>query len=122
MKKIFLLATLLFGACSSNEDRFRPDKAIEDPLYNRAAQIVSDICAKVYDRGLWIQRTRAEARREIRQRGRYGPQRPNHLPDRIKDGLGKETMKGKGPVIRIYCEGEQVPDVVWSDLVRDWQD
>jgi hypothetical protein len=126
MKKFIASASLIVAACgsSNSNDDVGFDKAIEGRLYDRAAEIVSDICADVYDRGLWVQRTRAEVRREIRQRGRYGPGKPDHLPDSVKEGLGEKTFAGRGPVMRIYCEGEEddIPDEVWKDLVRTWQD
>jgi hypothetical protein len=122
-----ILITLLLSACSNGSVREGVhdfSKSIERRNYDRAAQIVSDICAGVYNRGLWIQRTRIEARREIRQsvKGRYGPLPPKDLPPALAEKIGDNTLNGTGPIVRIYCEGDEVPLHVWEELARGWRD
>jgi len=95
-------------------------KDLERGAYDNIAEILSEYCDKVYDKSLWIQRTRIEARREIRQSsvGHRGPS----PPAKLIPGLDKKTLNGKGPVLRIWCQGEEVPDFIWEEMVRDWRD
>jgi hypothetical protein len=54
-------------------------KALEHGAYDSLASIFSDYSNALFDKGLWIQRTRREERREIRHSpiGRYGPSPPS---------------------------------------------
>lgn len=122
MIRRLILASVLLSGCSTNGGDVGHDliKAIERGAYDQAAEILSNYCQGVYDKGLWVQRTRIEVRREIRQsdKGRYGPAGPSEpVP-----GLDEKTAQGTGPVIQIWCEGETVPDDIWVGLVRDWKD
>ena len=118
-----IIASLLVAGCAAadvGEDAHDLIKAIERGAYDTAAEILSGYCEGVHDKGLWVQRTRIEARREIRQsnKGRFGPLPPSTtIP-----GLDQKTAEGTGPVLRIWCQGEEVPDVIWEGLVRDWRD
>lgn len=99
---------------------------IEDRKYDAAAEKVSAYCAKAAGGDLWLQRTRIEARREIRQRGSNGPVGPLV----VIDGLDLKTAHGSGPVLVVWCEGERtgdgfpypVPPAVWQGMVRQWSD
>lgn len=100
---------------------------IEYQSWDAAAEKVSAFCAaQVGDDPLWWQRTRIEARREIRQRGTNGPAGPAYAPG----GLDDKTTHGEGPVLMIWCAGETdgqgrpyaVPQSVWKGMVRDWRD
>ena len=88
-------------------------KAVESKSYDVLARSFSEYC----ERADILPRTRIEARREIRQRGASGPHGPV-----IPEELDPKTAYGQGPVVRIWCEGEAVPDEVWPGLVRDWRD
>jgi hypothetical protein len=99
---------------------------IEDQRWDELATKVSDYCTRADRDNLWVQRTRIESRREIRQRGRGGPVGPDVPPE----GLDEKTAYGAGPVLMVWCHGETngqgeaypVPDPVWDGMVRDWQD
>ena len=64
--------------------------------------------------------------REIRQRGSDGPPPPDPVPE----GLDEQTAQGASPVLMIWCRGETngqgvpfpVPDAVWRNMIRDWED
>ena len=114
--------SLLLTGCAANVKETAHDlsKELERGAYDSVAEMLSDYCDTVYDKGLWIQRTRIEARREIRQseKGRRGPKPPDHpIP-----GLDEKTSSGTGPILRIWCQGEEVPDIIWQEMVRDWRD
>ena len=116
-----LVPLLLLAGCASDvlDD-------IEDQAYDKAAQKLSAYCARNAAQGLFRQRTRIEVRREIRQRGTDGPPPPDPVPA----GLDEQTAQGAGPVLMIWCQGETngqgvpfpVPDAVWRDMIRDWED
>jgi hypothetical protein len=99
---------------------------IEDRSWDAAAAKVSDFCARQFGDELWWQRTRIEARREIRQRGTHGPAGPAYVPGLLDD----KTAHGKGPVLMIWCADERtgdgaaypVPQAVWKGMVRTWRD
>ncbi len=86
-------------------------KQLEGKAYDGAARAVSEYCEALAGNALADQE-RLEARREIRQRGTGGPADLSHPI------LDDQTAKGDGPVVRIYCEGENVPASVTEDLVR----
>ena len=113
---------LLVVGCSANVQQSTHEftKALERGAYDSVAEALSGYCSSVYDKGLWIQRTRIEARREIRQstKGSRGPS----PPDESIEGLDAKTAEGNGPVIRIWCQGEEVPEFIWTEMVRDWRD
>lgn len=121
-----LSALILIGSCTGNpaETAKVASKAVEAELYDRAAEVATDICRHVHDRGLWIRRTRIEARREIRQSqlGQFGPKPPRNLPKDLAEQIGEKTLLGTGPIVRIYCENDIVPLVIWQDLARGWRD
>lgn len=119
---LLILVGSAITACQSAQNESDRDlgKALEHGAFDSLASIFSDYCNSVFDKGLWIQRTRIEVRREIRQSpvGRYGPSPPS----KAIAGLDPNTANGKGPVVRIWCQGEAVPDVIWEQMVRDWRD
>jgi hypothetical protein len=116
-----LAALWLLAGCASD---FLDD--IEDKAFDSAAAKLSAYCARSAASDLFWQRTRIEVRREIRQRGTDGPPPPDPIPA----GLDEQTANGAGPVLMIWCEGETngqavpfaVPDAVWRNMIRDWQD
>lgn len=85
-------------------------KNVESGAYDKAAAAVSNYCERT-DSDV-INETRIEARREIRQRGTEGP------APIFYEGLDDQTAGGKGPVVRIWCHGENVPVEVWKDLIK----
>jgi hypothetical protein len=93
---------------------------------SKAAQKLSAYCDRNADQGLSQQRSRIEVRREIRQRGTDRPPPPDPIPA----GLDEQTANGAGPVLMIWCRGETngqgvpflVPDAVWRNMIRDWED
>lgn len=113
---------VFFSSCTSNVQKSAHDfsKELEGGAYDNVAEVLSEYCDKVYDKSLWIQRTRIEARREIRQskKGRRGPS----PPAKPVHGLDEKTSNGNGPVLRIWCQGEEVPDFIWEEMVRNWRD
>jgi len=113
---------VFLSSCSTNVQKSAHDfsKELERGAYDNVAEVLSEYCDNVYDKSLWIQRTRIEARREIRQsdKGYRGP-RP---PAKSIPGLDEKTSNGNGPVLRIWCQGEEVPEFIWEEMVRDWRD
>ena len=115
-----LVALLLLPGCTTLLDD------IENQAFDAAAEKLSAFCARNADGSLFRQRTRIEVRREIRQRGTDGPSGPDPIPE----GLDDRTANGAGPVLMIWCEGEtngqnvpfEVPDAVWRNMIRDWED
>lgn len=87
----------------------------EDDMWDVIATIESQWCK---DSIQWVERTRVEYRREVRQRGEGGPAGPVEPVE----GLDDKTAYGPGPVMVFYCEGDTVPREVWEGLVRDWED
>lgn len=112
---VVMLTALVLTGCGTTHEFF---KDIEGKAYDNAAAAVSKYCEDADQRPLIIQRTRIEARREIRQRGTNGP----FAPETNITGLDEQTALGDGPVVIVYCVGDTVPAAVWEDLVRDWQD
>ena len=110
-------------------------KALEHEVWDDLAQIYSAYCADVYDKGTWVDRTRIEFAREIRQSryGEFGPTHPGrHVssilrPEVQEDGStdsipDQKTRTARGPVVMVYCLGDDVPDEVWQNLERPWRD
>jgi hypothetical protein len=115
------VALLLLAGCASD---FLED--LEDQAFDSAAAKLSAYCDRNAGQGLTRQRSRIEVRREIRQRGTDGPPPPDPVPE----GLDEQTAQGAGPVLMIWCRGETngqgvpfpVPDAVWRNMIRDWED
>ena len=110
MKMLLVVALMAVGLSGCGARDFL--KQIESGAYDAAARGVSEYCERA-DRGV-VAGERVEARREIRQRGKDGPAGPNY----VVRGLDAKTAHGSGPVVRIWCVGEEVPEAVWQDLVR----
>ena len=116
-----LVVLWLLAGCASD---FLKD--LEDQAFDEAAEKLSAYCDRVGGKSLFVQRTRIEVRREIRQRGTDGPPPPDPIPS----GLDERTANGEGPVLMIWCRGEtngqnepfSVPPEVWRNMIRDWQD
>ncbi len=111
MKKIIIVTAILLTGCSGKTHDFL--KAIEGKAYDQAAKMASKYCERTDNRIL--RQERLEARREIRQRGFAGPEGPLVKPPKLDD----KTAYGDGPVVRIWCEDEDVPSQVWDDFVRE---
>lgn len=100
-------------------------KDLEQGAFDKAARAVSEYCEGAQTGGLFAQRTRIEARREIRQRGTNGPPTPTGI-----EGLDDQTAEGDGPVVIVWCKNETdgwsqpvaVPVDAWRMLIRDWRD
>lgn len=92
-------------------------KDYEDKAYDSIAAAASRYCSPQATEGMVAYIAEHEAlefRRKIRQRGENGPTGPVvdvHL-------LDEKTSNGAGPVMRIYCSDDVVPDEVWKDFVR----
>lgn len=106
--RFFFLALFALGGC--NGGGFLKD--IESRAYDSAALAASEYC----ERGTnpILANERLEARREVRQRGTHGPLPPAEGVS----GLDAHTAAGDGPVVRIWCQDERVPQEVWKDLVK----
>ena len=92
-------------------------KDVEGKAYDSLAAAFSKLCEGKARDGLIgdVARQEAlEARREIRQRGIGGP----HGPADIITRLDNKTAYGNGPVVRVWCGGEKVPEQVWQDFIR----
>ena len=115
MKTATLILTAFFLAgCAGTHDLI---KDAEGKAYDRLAGAFSKYCEGKTEEGVLgaLARQEAlEARREIRQRGIGGPHGPM---DKVPD-LDDKTAYGTGPVIRVYCGGEKVPEAVWQDFIR----
>jgi len=110
---ILVLSFVLMG-CGTTNDFL---KNVEGKAYDRTAHTITKYCELKNKDGLAGTIARQEAlelRREIRQRGEQGPQGPTEKPEYLDD----KTAYGPGPVVRIWCEGEPVPENVWWDFVR----
>ena len=97
---IAIITAILIAGCTSTAKDFL--KALESRAYDTAAKGVTEYCQRIslssrtssQARAL-VDRERVEARREIRQRGRHGPN--------ADDG-------NQGPVVVIWCEGDELPE------------
>ena len=97
--------------CSALHDM---SKGVEGRVYDEVAEATTSYCKWAAGKAFFDQE-RLEARREIRQRGSDGPQPPAApIP-----GLDAQTAQGQGPVVRVYCSSDPVPDAVWLDLVKE---
>ncbi len=118
---LVLLAMLPLVGCGTLGGGRDVLKEIESGAYDSAAEMVSGYCERMGEAGKFVQRTRIEARREIRQRGTHGPPQPAEgIP-----GLDDKTAAGPGPLLLVYCAGDPdaLPAVVWRErYVRDWRD
>lgn len=111
MKKALLLAPLLVG-CGTTHDFV---KDVEGKVYDSLAKAFSEYCEKQEgDLAVLFNQEALELRREIRQRGTHGPVVDEDVPF-----LDERTVHSVGPVLRVYCSDDVVPDEVWLDLVRE---
>ena len=110
MKTKIIIASLLLVGCTPKTHDFL--KAIEGRAYDEASRMVSEYCDKTDN--FLLKRERLEARREIRQRGYSGPAGPQVKPNDLDD----KTAFGNGPVVRIWCDREEVPQEVWNNFIR----
>ncbi len=111
---ITLISTAFLAGCASTHELV---KDFEGKAYDRLAQAFSEYCeAKTGEGtiGMIARQEALEGRREVRQRGTGGPQGPTEKPEYLDD----KTAYGAGPVVRIWCDGGQVPPEVWEDFVR----
>jgi hypothetical protein len=103
------------------------DKGYERAAYNELARIYSQYCATMALKGPYVDRFRAEGAREIRQQGRYGPAPPSSAYSgwlsAEGDYLALDTKArlASGPIVMIYCRGDDVPEDVWRYLDRWWK-
>lgn len=114
---LILLVPLLTGCFASTEKVHDFVKDVEGKAYDRVAGAITKYCKGKTKDGTFGRIAKQEAlelRREIRQRGNAGPQGPTEKPEYLDD----KTAYGLGPVVRIWCEGEPVPENVWWDYVR----
>jgi hypothetical protein len=103
-------------------------KALERNSYDEVGEVFSRYCARFGNLGPFGDHTRIEISREIRQNGSHGPLPP--LPPAggiaYKPGdvqlLDEATRLGRGPVVVIYCETDEVPEGAWRRLDRYWKD
>ena len=115
MKLIWVTPVLLgvMGCSSLGGGRLDFLEALEEGAYDTAAEQLSSYCKKVTAvDSPTLAEERIEVRREIRQRGDNGPGSVD-VPF-----LDEQTSRGEGPVIRIWCEGETVPEEIWKDYVK----
>lgn len=123
MQKVLLITVVLFipflTGCESLGGGKVHDfvKDVEGKAYDSVADAVTKYCKGKTKDGTFGEIAKQEAlelRREIRQRGGYGPLGPMQKPEYLDD----KTAYGTGPVVRIWCNGEPVPENVWWDFVR----
>ena len=111
MKKLLILLPFLAGCSTTHE--FVKD--VEGKVYDSLADAFSEYCER--QEGDWavlFNQEALELRREIRQRGTHGPETHGELPF-----LDNQTAYGGGPVMRVYCSDDVVPDAVWMDFVKE---
>ena len=120
MRYLTILATAVLAGCGTSHGFL---KQIESQAYDGAAVTVSEYCKRVNQTDEFTEETfggklaneeRIQARREIRQRGENGPKAGKG----IDKALDANTAQAGGPVVRIWCEGEEVPEVVWQDFLK----
>lgn len=107
---MLLAAVATVAGCSVKTHDFL--KQIEGKAYDSAAKSLSQYCNNLT--GPIAAEERKQAAREMRQRGDHGP----NGPGAIITGLDDQTANGRGPVVRIWCEGETVPFGVWESLKK----
>ena len=113
MSALILIPVILSTGCAHD---FWKD--VEGRVYDSVAEQISDYCKITTDdplKSVLREEERIEMRREVRQRGENGP---GPAPAWTVPEIGENTAYGKGPVMRIWCEGEEVPDIIWQDYVR----
>ena len=99
MKLIFVsMLSFFLGGCFAGTGGFL--EALEAGAYDRAATYVSGYCER--SGSVLVGLERQNARRQIRALGSAGPVLPE--------------VAGDGPMVRIWCRGETVPQEVWKDL------
>lgn len=116
MKRYLLLLTpmLALAGCdilaASQKDEFSGDivKAIESAAYDRAVDQADNVCKKMRSKS--YREETIQTLREIRQRGSNGPDPVSGVT---------RTARGHGPVLVLWCEGEQVPIDVWQFLEKE---
>ena len=130
---LLLLGFSGFSGCSSApQDKLHDlSKAMEERAFDDLARVYSEYCQSVYDKGLLIDHLRVEMTREIRQSpyGSFGPLPPpssvgtvagtNANPQRGPDA---NTRNGGGPLVLVYCRGDDVPPEIWKAVERYWKD
>lgn len=103
-------------------------KALERNAYDEIAHVFSEFCARTSSGGPFIDHTRIELSREIRQNGSNGPSPPTTPTGEIANDAGSQrlidpnTGFGHGPVVVVYCAADEVPPAVWRRLDRYWKD
>lgn len=103
-------------------------KALERNAYDEVGEVFSRYCARLGNAGPFVDHTRIELSREVRQHGSHGPPPPARPAKGIsyKNGdvqlLDDATRLGRGPIVMIYCENDEVPESVWRQLDRYWKD
>ena len=127
-----LLLAMCSGCSSAPQDKLHDlSKAMEERAFDDLARVYSEYCQSVYDKGLLIDHLRVEMTREIRQSpyGSFGPLPPpssvgsiagaNASPQRGPDA---NTRNGGGPLVLVYCRGDDVPPDIWKAVERYWKD
>lgn len=103
------VSAILISGCSATGFL----KSIETKAFDASAVSASRYCEELNSEVSHIQRQ--EARRHVRAEGSYGPEAPSDVAVKLDDDMAN----GQGPVVRIWCEGEEVPDEVWDGLATD---
>lgn len=116
---LLLILPFLSGCFGTAEKVHDFVKDVEGKAYDRVASAIDKYCEGKATQGSFQDIFLMEAlelRREIRQRPipGHGPQGPTHKPDLLDD----KTAYGQGPVVRIWCGGEAVPEEIWQDFIR----
>lgn len=110
MRLLAIIAAMALGGCTLLHDK---SKEVEGRVYDSLADAASNYCK--WASGIsFLDQERLEARREVRQRGKHGPDGPTYTIV----SLDEKTAHGRGPVIRVYCHEDDVPPTVWADFVR----
>ncbi len=108
------ISTALLVGCGTTHDFV---KDVEGKAYDSVAGAITEYCKGKTHKGILGMIARQEAlelRREIRQRGKDGPQGPTDQVPLLDD----KTAYGAGPVVRIWCDSESVPEDIWPDFIR----
>lgn len=90
-------------------------KDVEGKAYDSLANAFSKYCEPQGGGGIIspiVEQEALEARREIRQRGSNGPEAFT------VEGVDDQTALGDGPVVRVYCTDDDVPEAVQLDFIR----
>lgn len=108
LTSLIIAVVVFLSGCSTLDKTL---KRLESRAYDAAAESASQYCQRTENDLGRIERN--QARREIRQRGHHGPNGPKR-----GNGLDGQTAYGRGPVVRVYCQGDTVPAEVFKDLER----